>query len=302
MSIARERLRRLLENAGCTPAAPIFDTLSGRIAHMLGWDICKLSGSVAKAAELAMPDAVPMVNISDLVDICRRILRVADVSLIVDADDGGGGVLNVLRTVRELEDAGVAAIEIEDNVVPPRFSHTGRRHSLLVPKDEQVSKLQAAIAARRDPSTVIVARTSALNELPLDEALDRVKAYSSTADAIMLPGLPPGRRTDIEALRTVSDLPLLVLGLTQREFHDEDFLIANKIRVRYLGLGPYRVAVKAIYDSLTQLKAGIDPDDLLERQASAELVSAVNRTPEFTEWEQRWTRGGDLESGEKTRP
>ena len=132
---------------------------------------------------------------------------------MVDAEDGFGNAVNVRRTVQEMEAAGVAAIEIEDNVVPKRFNV---QHPGLVSKEEQVGKLQAAVAARTDPSTVIVARTSALAECPLEEALDRVRAYATTgAEALMLATVPRGR-ADIAAVHSATSLPLCVLNLLRR--------------------------------------------------------------------------------------
>src|SRR5947207_12767855 len=112
MSSAREQFRGILLRPNYTLAANIFDPLSARIAHMLDYEVCFLSGSVGKAANLGVPDIV-MANMSDLVDHCRRITRIADVSLMVDGEDGFGNVVNVVRTVRELEAAGVWAIDIE---------------------------------------------------------------------------------------------------------------------------------------------------------------------------------------------
>jgi carboxyvinyl-carboxyphosphonate phosphorylmutase len=154
MSSARERFRGLLVRPTCTVAANIFDPLSARIAHLLDYEVCFLSGSVGKAANLGIPDMV-LSNMSDLVDHCRRITRIADVSLMVDGEDGFGNAVNVVRTVRELEAAGVAAIEIEDNIAPVQFNGADRG---LVLQAEQVGKLEAAVAARTDPTTVIVAR------------------------------------------------------------------------------------------------------------------------------------------------
>src|SRR4030095_4594092 len=156
ISSARERFRDLLVRPTCTLAANIFDPLSARIAHLLDYEVCFLSGSVGKAANLGVPDMV-LSNMSDVVDHCRRITRIADVSLMVDAEDGFGNAVNAIPTVKELEAAGVSAIEIEDNVVPKQFNV---RHPGLVSTAEQVGKLKAAVAARRDPTTVIVARTS----------------------------------------------------------------------------------------------------------------------------------------------
>ena len=162
------------------------DPLSARIAHLLDYEVCFLSGSVGKAANLGVPDMV-LSNMSDLVDHCRRITRIADVSLMVDGEDGFGNAVNVARTVRELEAAGVAAIEIEDNIAPVQFNGADRG---LVSQAEQVGKLEAAVAARTDPTTVIVARTAALAYCALDEALDRMQAYAQTgAEVLRLVGL-----------------------------------------------------------------------------------------------------------------
>ena len=86
--------------------------VSETIADMMGWEVCKLAGSVAKAANLAVPDSVPLTNMSDLVDVCHRITRAANLPLVVDADDGGATPVNLFRTVRELEAAGVSAIGV----------------------------------------------------------------------------------------------------------------------------------------------------------------------------------------------
>ena len=173
MSLARERFRTVLSRPDCTLAANIFDPLSARIAHMLDYEVCFLSGPVHKVANLAVPDIV-LVNMSDLVDVCRRITRIADVSLMHDGEDGFGNAVNVVRSVKELEAAGVSAIEIEDAIPPARFNQEALG---LYSQAEQVGKLEAAVAARTDPLTVIVARTTALAEFPLDEALDRIKDY-----------------------------------------------------------------------------------------------------------------------------
>ena len=290
MSKARERFREIIARPACIPAAPIFDPLSARIADMLGWEVCKLSGSVGKFANLAVPDGVPISNMSDLVDVCWRISRVADVSLIADADEGGGNALNVFRTVRELEAVGVSAIELEDNLVPRRFGDGKSRHSLMVSVEEQVGKLKAAVAARRDSSTVIVARTSALAELPLNEALDRIRAYSQTgAEAIMLPGVPRGR-ADIEAVHQATPLPLCVLGAPPDTVDAPGFLAANGVRIRFLGQPIYGTVVKALFDGLKHLKDGGSAADLTDRMASQELLRAVNRTDEFVQWQEEYVK------------
>jgi carboxyvinyl-carboxyphosphonate phosphorylmutase len=284
MSHVRERFRRVLARPTCTLAANIFDPLSARIAHMLEYDVCVLSGSVGKVANLAAPDLV-LSNMSDVVDHCRRITRIADVSLMVDAEDGFGTAVNVMRTVKELEAAGVSAIEIEDNVVPKQFnvSHPG-----LVSTAEQVGKLKAAVAARTDPTTVIVARTSALAECSLDEALARIRAYASTgAEALMLVGVHRGR-PDLEAVHAATPLPLCVLNPPPDVRNDLRFLVATGVRILMLGNPIFAVAIKAIYDSLKHLKDGGALEELQNRQASQDFLRAVNRTDEFIQQQREY--------------
>ena len=285
MSIARERLRRVLAGPACTLAANIFDPLSARLAHLLRYDVCVLSGSVGKAANLGVPDLV-LANMSDVVDHCRRITRMADVSLMVDAEDGFGNAVNVGRTVREMEAAGVAGIEIEDNVVPKRF-HVAQPG--LVSTEEQVGKLQAAVAARTDPTTVIVARSAALGACPLEEALRRIEASSQTgAEAVMLTGVQS--REHIAAVHQVTALPLCVLSPPAEARNDPAFLATNGVRLLMLGNPVFAVAVKAIYDSLQHLKDGGALEALAAQQATPELLRSVNRTDEFHHMQRDYMR------------
>jgi carboxyvinyl-carboxyphosphonate phosphorylmutase len=285
MSHARERFRQVLSQPTCTVAANIFDPLSARIAQMLDYDVCFLSGSVGKVANLGVPDIV-LYNLSDAVDHCRRITRMADVSLMVDGEDGFGNAVNVMRTVKELEAAGVSAIEIEDTIAPVRFNAEDLG---LHATAEQVGKLEAAVAARTDPTTVIVARTAALTYGPLEETLERMRAYAQTGvEAIRLVGLRT--RAQLEAVHQATSLPLTVLSPPPDLLHDQAFLAAHGIRVLMLGNPAFAVAVKALYECFKHLKDGGALEDLADQQASADLLRAVNRTEEFLHWQQRYLR------------
>ena len=285
MSRVREQFRSVLARPTCTLAANIFDPLSASIAHMLGYEVCVLSGSVGKVANLGVPDGV-LSNMSDVVDHCRRITRIADVSLMVDAEDGFGNAVNVARTVREMEAAGVSAIEIEDNFVPKEFNV---QNPGLISKEEQVGKLQAAVAARTDLTTVIVARSAALGLTPLDEALDRIQAYSQTgAEALMLTG--SRSRDQLEAVHRVTTLPICVLSPPADIRNDPAFLAATGVKILMLGNPTFAVAVKAIFDSLRHLKEGGLLEELADRQATPDLLRSVNRTDEFLQWQEEYLR------------
>jgi carboxyvinyl-carboxyphosphonate phosphorylmutase len=223
---------------------------------------------------------------SDAVDHCRRITRMADVSLMVDGEDGFGNAVNVWRTVKELEAAGVSAIEIEDTIAPVRFNAPDPG---LYSTAEQVGKLEAAAAARTDPTTVIVARTAALAYCPLDEALDRIRAYAQTGvEAIRLVGLRT--REQLEAVHQATSLPLTVLSPPPALMNDRAFLAANGVRVLMLGNPAFAIAVKALYECFKHLKDGGALEDLADKHASADLLRAVNRTEEFLQWQQRYLR------------
>lgn len=294
----RRTLRSLLSDPGCHRAAPIFDPLSARLADMRGWTLCKLSGTVWKGAELALPDDMALANSSDLVDIARRILRVADVQLIVDADEGFGTAVNVARTVRDLEAVGVAGIEIEDSFTPRYHGQGEGRYGMHVGLAEQVGKLEAAVEARRHADTAIIARTLAMRDLPEGEALERIAAYAAAGvDALMLPGLglPRDGRADIEQVRSVTDLPILAFGLPMSVQNDPAFLEASGVKVLYSqGFAVYRAAIKAMDDALGHLQAGGDPALLSDALAPMEMVHhsprAVTRSSVFREWSSAYVR------------
>jgi len=285
MSKVRERFREVLSRSSCTLAANIFDPLSARIAYMLDYEVCFLSGSVGKVANLGVPDIV-LYNSSDSVDHCRRIMRMAEVSLMLDGEEGFGNAVNTMRTIKELEAVGVSAIEIEDNIARTRFAGDDPG---LASKAEQVGKLEAAVAARRDPTTVIVARTSALSYCPLDEALDRISAYSQTGvEAVRLAGLRT--REQLEAVHQATPLPLTVLSPPEDISNDPEFMAANGVRIVMAGNPAFSIAVKAVYDCLKHLKDGGRLDELSPKEASPELLRDVNRTDEFIQLQERYIR------------
>jgi methylisocitrate lyase len=135
-----------------------------------------------------------------------RIARSVSVPVIADADTGYGELVNVARTVRELERAGAAAVQLEDQVFPKRCGHMeGKR---VIPRDEMVRKLRVALDARSDPATVIVARTDAIAVTGLDDAVDRLHAYAEAGADVLFPDAP----RSVDELRTIAgalDLPLV---------------------------------------------------------------------------------------------
>jgi carboxyvinyl-carboxyphosphonate phosphorylmutase len=205
---------------------------------------------------------------------------------MVDAEDGFGNAVNVWRSVRELEAAGVSGIEIEDNVVPRQF---GVENPGLNPVATQVGKLKAAVAARTDLTTVIIARTATWREDP-EHAVDRIKAYAATgAEAFMLTGVKS--KADIAAThRAAPNIPITVLAPPAGVYGDAAFCSDTNLKVIMLGNPTYLVAVKAIHDTLKFLKEGGDAAELKGKQADAGLARRVIRTDEFEQWQKDYLK------------
>src|SRR5476651_625220 len=185
-SALRRNFRELLAAPLCVETASVFDPMSARIAADLGSEVGILGGSVASLQVLAAPDFA-LITLSEFVEQATRIGRVAQLPFIADADHGYGNALNVMRTVEELETAGVAALTIEDTLLPEAF---GGGKPRLIPLDEGVGKLRAALAARRDPALAIVGRTSAAAITGIDDAIARLSSYQRVGvDALFVAGL-----------------------------------------------------------------------------------------------------------------
>jgi methylisocitrate lyase len=182
-----------------------FNALTARLIEQSGYDAVYLSGAAFSAGALALPD-VGLFTLSELTAETARLARSVKIPLIVDADTGFGEAINVERTVRELESAGAAAIQIEDQRLPKRCGHLSGKS--LVESAEMCAKLRAAAAARSDPDLVLIARTDARGVTSLEEAIYRSQAYlSAGADWIFPEALTD--RTEFEKFADEVDAPLV---------------------------------------------------------------------------------------------
>ena len=230
LACRRERYRSILEGGQCVHPASVFDPISARIAEDLGFEVGMLAGSIASGTVLGAPDLI-VLTLTEFAQQIHRICRAGDLSLMVDADHGYGNALNVMRTVEELETAGVAALTIEDTALPRSFGTGGEEQ--LISLEEGVAKMKAALAARQDPELVIVGRTSALRTSGIPDAITIAKAYQQAGvDAIFLVGART--REEIEAVHAEVQAPLL-LGGAGGELTDRQFLAANGVRVSLQG-------------------------------------------------------------------
>jgi len=271
----RSRMRSILAGGACVSPASVYDPLSARAAAALGFELMMLAGSVASMTVLGAPDLV-VLTLTEFAEQIRRITRVSPLPLLVDADHGYGNALNVVRCVQELETAGVAALTIEDTLLPRPFGADG---DAVISPNEAVGKMRAAVEARYDPAVVVLGRTAALRIEGLDACRRRVEAYAATGvDGIFLVGART--RAEIEALRGVTSLPF-VLGSTTAELQDRGWLAGQGVRVMLQGHAPFHAAARAVYDTLAALRDGATAADLSATVAPAELMRELTAQDEY---------------------
>lgn len=202
----RKKLRELLERKRLLVAPGVFDGLSARLVEESGFEAVYLSGG-ALARSAGLPD-IGLVTMSEVIERAAQVTSAVTIPVIADADTGYGNALNVVRTVREFERVGVAAIHIEDQVTPKRCGHLEGKE--VVSLAEMEKKLEAALAARSDPDFLIIARTDARAIYGLEKAIERGKAFARVgAHAVFIEA--PESEAELEKIaRSISEVPLVV--------------------------------------------------------------------------------------------
>jgi carboxyvinyl-carboxyphosphonate phosphorylmutase len=262
----------------------VFDPISARIAEDLGFEVGMFAGSVASLTILGAPDII-LITLTEFAEQAYRICRAGRLPLLVDADHGYGNALNVMRTVEELESAGVSALTIEDTALPAGY---GSPKSSLISIDEAAAKLRAAVRARQDPGLVIVGRCQAFSISDTDDAVARAKAYVQTGvDAMFFVGVKT--RAQLEAVRAVCDLPM-ILGSAAEEVADPAYLATMNVRVSLQGHQPFAAAVQAVHTTLKALREGT-PTAQLQNVAGKALMDQVTRQGNYTEWTREYLGG-----------
>ncbi|MGQ0750183.1 MAG: isocitrate lyase/PEP mutase family protein [Betaproteobacteria bacterium] len=286
----RQRLRERLTRGPMIVAPGIYDAYGARFVEQAGFEAVYLTGNGVSASLLGRPD-VGLIDLSLIASHAHRVAACVAIPLICDADTGYGNAVNVRRTVEEFEAAGVAAIHLEDQVAPKRCGHLpGSRP--VVTMEEQVGKIEAALASRRDPDFTIIARTDAASGHGLDEAIRRGKAYRKAGADVVFVELKTGPSIldDLKRITSEIDAPGLVnidgggkLGeLTVEEIEALGFRIAI-----YPGLARY-AAGYAIREAVNALKREGGTQSVRGRMLSFEEYNDALGIPEVEEWERKY--------------
>ena len=207
--------KQLIEAEEILIAPGIFDGITARLIQAMGFKSGTISGAGVSNSRLGKPD-FGLLGLTDNVDQCRNLANCVDIPLQADADTGYGNAVNVFHTVQAFEQAGMAAVMIEDQVWPKRCGHM--QGVQVIPAQDMVKKIEAAVAARKDPDFCIKGRTNAAPVLGIDEAIRRVNLYADAgadilyADAIL-------SREDIKRFSGETKKPVMInmgFGIRQR--------------------------------------------------------------------------------------
>jgi oxaloacetate decarboxylase len=281
----REAFRAILAGDRCVYPASVFDPLSVRIAGDIGFELGMFAGSVASLAVLGAPDLI-VVTLTEFAEQALRINRAGNLPLLVDADHGYGNALNVKRTVEELEIAGVAALTIEDTLLPTPYASGGKLQ--LISLDEGIGKMRAALAGRQDPALVVAGRTSAMQAGGVEETLRRMRAYADEGvDAMFLTGVDT--RAQLDAVAGAVPIPL-ILGRVTPDLDDKNYLAERGVRIALQGHLPIMAAMRAVHETMQALRDGTPPARI-EGVATDDMQKRLTRDADYKRWMQEFLGG-----------
>jgi methylisocitrate lyase len=275
----------------------VFNALTARMAERLGFEAVYLSGGALSAGWAGVPD-IGLLTLNDFAEQAAVLARATALPLLCDADTGFGEAVNVARTVRLYEDAGAAGLHLEDQVLPKRCGHLSGK--ALVDTAAMSAKVRAAVASRRDPDFVVVARTDARSVEGFDAAVARARAYlEAGADMIF----PEALESAEEFARFAAAVPAPLLA-NMTEFGRSPLLDFARLgalgyRAVLYPLTAFRAAMRAAEDTLRLLRdAGSQRGALDRMQTRAELYDLIG----YHDWEARdrayfGTGGGIVSSG-----
>jgi carboxyvinyl-carboxyphosphonate phosphorylmutase len=264
-----------------------YDALGARLVEEAGFDAAYMTGFGTAASRLGRPD-VGLLTLTEMADNARRIAQAVEIPVIADADTGYGNPINVIRTVREYEAAGIAAVHIEDQVMPKKCGHMEGKQ--LIGADEMVAKVKAAVAARRSPGFLIIARTDARAPEGLDAAVGRARAYRDAGADVLFIEAPQS----VEEIETIggsfNDVPLLFNyaegGKTPPVTHEQLRRLGFSIVI--FPISTLLTATAAMRAALAQIKADGTPIELLGEMLPFNDFLDFIGLPEIRELEKRF--------------
>jgi len=295
------RLRALLDSGQTIVAPGAFDPLSARLVEEAGFPAVYMTGFGTSAALIGRPD-VGLLTMTEMAGNAGRIAACVDIPVIADADTGYGNPLNVIRTVGAYEAAGVAGIHIEDQVAPKKCGHMEGK--LVIPAEEMVQKVRAAVEARTQPDFVIIARTDARAPEGLERALQRGRMYRAAgADALFIEALT----SEAEAIQAIEAFPGVPLLFNWAEGGKTPPISLERVkelgyRIVIFPIAALLAATGAMRRILREIaQAGTPAAAMSELPTFAEFVDFIG-LPQVREAEQRYAVKTGPETTDKAGP
>lgn len=286
----RRRLRSLLDRPGPIVAPGVYDGLTARLVEAGGFDATIVTGAGVAASILGVPD-LGLVSMTEALTQTRNIVNSVSIPVVADCDTGYGNPINVCRTVREFESAGVAALFMEDQVSPKRCGHfTGKQ---VIEAEEMVQKLRAAVDVRADPAMVLIARTDARAIHGPDEAIRRARLYVEAGAEMIFVEAP---QSENELALVARELAPLKIPLMCNLVEGGKTPLVPVSRLAEMGFKLVtfsgtlqKTAIFAMQKALEALRATGEVTSVYpERMVSLEQRSELLGLPEFFELERRY--------------
>lgn len=269
-----KKLRQLLNQPGLIIAPGAYDAWSARLIEKVGFPAVYMTGYGVSASAIGQPD-IGLLTMTEMVTQARNMVNAINIPLLADGDTGYGGVLNVVRTVREYEQAGIAAVQLEDQVYPKRCGHMEGKQ--LIAGEEMTAKIRAAVHARRSPDFVIIARTDARAVSGMQDAIARARAYAEAgADVIFLEA--PQSVEEMQAVAAKIDRPLIanMVESGKTPFLTSDALLEIGYKIAIYPVSSLYTVTKTVSRTLQKLKKDGTTrncaDDMVEFHEFNEMV------------------------------
>lgn len=282
----REKFNELLEKKEIIIAPGCYDALSAKIIDNAGFECAYMTGFGTSAGLLGKPD-VGLLSMEEMISNATRIVNAINIPLIADADTGYGNPLNVIRTVKEYEKSGVAAIHIEDQVTPKRCGHMEGKE--LIQAEEMVQKIKAAVDARDDTNFKIIARTDARAVLGLEEAIRRAKLYREAGADIIFVESP----YTVDEFKTISNEINAPLLANMAEGAKSPMLSAKELeelgyKIVIYPVGLLFAAAKAMLSVAKEIKEKGTDREMLNNMTSFKEFNDFIGLPEYNEMSNKY--------------
>ncbi|MEM1381703.1 MAG: methylisocitrate lyase [Pseudomonadota bacterium] len=279
----REDFRRILSDGKLHQVPGAFSPFVAQMIERKGYEAVYIGGAML-TADLCLPD-IGIATLSEFADRGEQIARVTDLPAFIDIDTGFGEPMSAARTVRMLEEKGLAGCHIEDQVMPKRCGHLDGKE--IVATDVMVQRVRAAADAKRDPNFVVIARSDARANEGLDSAIDRMKAYVDAGADMIFPEAMKSEQ-EFEAVREAISVPILA---NMTEFGKSRLLTRNELENLGFNLVIYpvttfRLAMGEVERGLDHLREAGDQNGLLDRMQHRKTLYEYLRYEEYSTFDQ----------------